>query len=196
VLIVNDNPYSEISFDGVEIPSILQVDGAKDVAVEFNSLSKTYNMTGWRIGMAVGNPAALDAIAQVKENTDTGLFTAVQHAGVAALEGPKMFIAENNAVYQRRRDLVVPALRRIGFDVALPKSTIFAWVKLPDGAKSAAFASRLLDLCGVVVTPGTGFGSYGEGFIRISLGIPDETLNEAMQRIESVADRLLDHKDA
>jgi LL-diaminopimelate aminotransferase len=190
VLLVNDNPYSEISFDGVQVPSILQVDGAKEVAIEFSSLSKTYNMAGWRIGMAVGNMSALAAIRQVKENTDVGPFPAVQLAGVAALKGPQTAVAEQNAVYQRRRDRVVDALRRAGLDVDPPKATFYVWAKLPDRVHSTGFAGHLLDLTGVVVTPGIGYGTNGEGYVRLSLATPDDRLDEAMQRIEKAADRL------
>lgn len=190
VLLVNDNPYSEISFDGVRVPSILEVDGAKDVAIEFSSLSKTYNMAGWRLGMAVGNESALAAIRQVKENTDVGPFPAVQLAGVAALEGPQTAVAEQNAVYQRRRDRVIATLRGIGLDAEPPKATFYVWVALPDGVRSTEYAAALLDATGVVVTPGIGYGSQGEGYIRISLATPDDRLDEALHRISAAAERL------
>lgn len=187
ILLVNDNPYSEISFDGVRVPSILEVDGAKDVAVEFASLSKTYNMAGWRIGMAVGNAAALAAMRQVKENTDVGIFPAVQLAGVAALTGAQTCVVQRNETYRRRRDLVVATLRRIGLHVDPPKATFYVWAGLPEGVTSTSYAARLLDLAGVVVTPGVGYGRMGEGYIRISLAVPDDRLSEAMARIESLA---------
>jgi LL-diaminopimelate aminotransferase len=190
VLLVNDNPYSEICFDGERVHSILEVDGAKDVAVEFNSLSKTFNMAGWRIGMAVGNATALAAMAQVKENTDVGIFTAVQHAGIAALAGPRTTVDEQNGVYQRRRDQVIATLRRIGLDVEPPKATFYVWAKLPEGVPSRTFSNALLDLSGVVVTPGVGYGRLGEGYVRLSLATADDRLSEAMNRVEAIADQL------
>lgn len=190
LLVVNDNPYSEIAFDGERVHSILEADGAKDVAVEFNSLSKTYNMAGWRIGMAVGNRDALAAMAQVKDNTDTGIFPAVQLAGVAALEGPRALIEQQNAVYARRRDLVVDTLRRIELTVDPPKATFYVWAKLPEGRESAAVAAQLLAEAGVVVIPGSGYGVQGEGFVRLSLSVPDDRLAEAMVRIEAAAPTL------
>jgi LL-diaminopimelate aminotransferase len=190
IVLVNDNPYSEISYDGLRIPSILEADGAKDVAIEFNSLSKPYNMTGWRIGMAVGNAAIIGAIDQVKENTDSGIFNAVQYAGIAALEGPQDIVADNIAVYQRRRDKIVEALRSIGLALDPPKATFYVWAPIPAGQTSIEFASRLLDLTGVVVTPGIGYGSQGEGFIRMSLSVPDARLDEAIGRIRGAADQL------
>ncbi|MFG1626122.1 LL-diaminopimelate aminotransferase [Kribbella sp. NPDC049227] len=190
VLLVNDNPYSEISFDGVRVPSILEVDGAKEVAIEFSSLSKTYSMAGWRLGMAAGNKSALAAIRQVKENTDVGPFPAVQLAGVAALEGPQTAVAQQNAVYQQRRDRVIETLRGIGLTADPPKATFYVWAKLPDNVRSTEFAAALLEATGVVVTPGIGYGSQGEGYIRISLATPDDRLDEAMHRIKESAGRL------
>ena len=190
IILASDNPYCEIRYDGYETTSALQVQGAKDVVVEFNSLSKPYNMTGWRIGMAVGKGDIIAAIDQVKENTDSGQFNAVQYAGIAALEGPQDIIQKNIAVYQRRRDLVVKTLREIGLDVQPPKATFYIWAPIPRGTTSMDFAGRLLDLCGVVVTPGIGYGSLGEGFIRISLSTADARLEEAMNRILKVKDQL------
>ena len=190
VVLVSDNPYSEISFDGVYIPSILEAEGAKDVAVEFNSMSKPYNMTGWRIGMAIGNAQIIGAISQVKENTDSGQFNAIQYAAMAALDGPQDIVARNLAVYKRRRDLAVESLRAIGLDLQPPKATFYVWAPIPTGTTSMDFAGRLLDEAGVVVTPGIGYGSRGEGFIRLSLSVPDARLEEAMARIKKVKDKL------
>jgi LL-diaminopimelate aminotransferase len=187
VLLVSDNPYSEISYDGTRVPSILEVDGAAEIAIELCSLSKTYNMAGWRIAMAAGNASALAAIRQVKENTDVGPFPAVQLAAVAALDGPQDSVAASNEIYRRRRDLVVGTLRRAGFDLQPPQATFYVWARIPGRATSTDFATRLLDLSGVVVTPGIGYGSRGEGFVRLSLAVPDDRLVEAMRRIESVA---------
>jgi LL-diaminopimelate aminotransferase len=191
IVIVNDNPYCEIAYDGVKIHSILEAEGAKDVAIEFNSLSKPYNMTGWRIGMAVGNPQLIAGLDQVKENTDSGIFNAIQYAGIAALEGPQDVIAENIAVYQRRRDLVVETLRLIGLDVEPPKATFYVWAPIPEGTTSNEWAGRLIELTGVAVTPGAGYGSQGEGFVRLSLSVPDDRLEEAMGRIRDAREELL-----
>jgi LL-diaminopimelate aminotransferase len=192
IILVNDNPYSEIAYDGLRVPSILAADGARDVAVEFNSLSKPYNMTGWRIGMAVGNAQLIGAIDQVKENTDSGIFNAVQFAGIAALEGTQDIVAENVATYRRRRDLVIETLRSIGLAVDPPRATFYVWAPTPTGTGSIEFVSRLLDLTGVVVTPGIGYGIRGEGFIRLSLTVPDARLAEAMDRIRGVGDKVMD----
>jgi LL-diaminopimelate aminotransferase len=183
VILVNDNPYSEIAFDGYRTASILQAPGAMDVAVEFNSLSKPYNMTGWRIGMAVGNPDLIAGMSQVKENTDSGIFNAIQYAGIAALEGPQESTRELIRVYQRRRDLVLETLRGIGIDPDTPKATFYVWSPTPNGMSSADFAAEVLDKAGVVVTPGRGYGEHGEGYFRISLTVPDARLEEAMARI-------------
>ena len=191
LVIAYDHPYSEIAFDGLRIHSILEVDGAKDVVVEFNSLSKPFNMTGWRIGMAVGAAGLISAILEVKENTDTGVFAAVQHAAIAALDGPRDFVARNIEVYRRRRDVVVDTLRGLGLDVASPKATFYVWSPIPRGVDSMAFAARLIELTGVVVTPGVGYGALGEGYVRISLSVPDDRLQEAMDRIEKVRDQLM-----
>jgi LL-diaminopimelate aminotransferase len=184
VILVNDNPYSEIAFDGYRTASILQAAGAMDVAVEFNSLSKPYNMTGWRIGMAVGNPELIAGMSQVKENTDSGIFNAVQYAGIAALEGPQESTRDLIAVYQRRRDLVLDTLRSIGIEPDVPKATFYVWSPTPSRSASADFAAEVLDKAGVVVTPGRGYGEHGEGYFRISLTVPDARLEEAMARIK------------
>ncbi len=184
VILVNDNPYSEIAYDGYRTASILQAAGAMDVAVEFNSLSKPYNMTGWRIGMAVGNPDLIAGMSQVKENTDSGIFNAVQYAGIAALEGPQEPTGDLIQVYQRRRDRVLETLRTIGIDPDTPKATFYVWSPTPNGMKSADFAADVLEKAGVVVTPGLGYGQHGEGYFRISLTIADARLEEALARIQ------------
>lgn len=185
VILVNDNPYSEIAFDGYRTTSILQAPGAMDVAVEFNSLSKPYNMTGWRIGMAVGNPELIAGISQVKENTDSGIFNAIQYAGIAALEGPQDSTRALIELYQARRDRVLATLRSIGLDPDTPKATFYVWSPTPSGMSSADFAAEVLDKAGVVVTPGRGYGERGEGFFRISLTVPDARLDEALERIRT-----------
>jgi LL-diaminopimelate aminotransferase len=183
LLLCHDAAYSEITFDGYVAPSILEAPGAKDVAVEFGSLSKTYNMTGWRVGFAVGNAGAIRALATVKTNLDSGIFNAVQRAAVAALNGPQEHVEMMKAVYQKRRDLVVGALGDIGVAIEPPLGSIYVWVPAPGGRTSAEFATELLDEAGVVVAPGTGYGPNGEGFVRISLTVADERLEEAMRRI-------------
>ena len=183
LVVVNDNPYSEICFDGFRPPSIMAADGAKEVAVEFNSLSKPFNMTGWRIGMAVGAPHLIAAMSQVKENTDSGVFNAVQYAAIAALDGPQDGLERLRQLYQRRRDLTLDTLRAIGLNPDTPKATFYIWCPTPNGMPSIDFAAEVLDRAGVVVTPGIGYGSQGEGFFRISLTVPDARLEEAMQRL-------------
>jgi len=185
-MIASDAAYSEITFGGEASPSILQVDGAKDVAVEFHSFSKTYNMTGWRIAFAVGNPEILRCIETVKSNVDSGVFQAVQLAAVKALElGPEN-IEERRAVYQKRKDLVVSALEGMGCGVYPPRGAFYVWAGVPQGYSSIDFAAGLLEKSGVSVTPGAGFGAAGEGYFRISLTVPEEDLSEAMQRMAAL----------
>ena len=188
ILIAHDTAYSENVYDGYKAPSILQVDGAADVAVELFSLSKAFNMTGWRIGFAAGNASAVAALNEVKENIDNGSLRAVQAAAAEALNQAETLLPEINAVYQRRRDLVVAALNAAGWDLASPKATIYVWAPVPRGyaGDSGAFAGDLLDRTGVMVTPGRGYGQWGEGFFRISLSYPDDVLKEAMDRIVSM----------
>ncbi len=185
IIVCSDNPYSEIAFDGYRPLSFLEVPGAKDVGVEFNSLSKPYNMTGWRIGMAVGNDDIISAMATVKNNIDSGVFNAVQHAAITALlKTPDSQIDQLNSIYQKRRDMVYETLTGIGIKVRKPKATFYMWCKVPNGYTCAGFASHLLEKAGVVVTPGAAYGSYGEGYFRISLTVPDARLAEAMDRIK------------
>jgi LL-diaminopimelate aminotransferase len=183
LIVCNDFPYSEIAFDGYRPDSLLAVQGAKDVAIEFNSLSKPYNMTGWRIGMAVGNRDIIAAISQVKENTDSGVFNAVQYAAIAALDGPQENVEQMTDVYKQRRDLVVKTWRSLGIAIEPPKATFYVWSPTPQNMPSAQWAERLLEVAGVVVTPGLGYGSLGEGFFRVSLTIANCRLEEAMRRI-------------
>ncbi len=185
LIVCSDNPYSEIGFDGYRPLSFLECKGAKNVGIELNSLSKPYSMTGWRIGMAVGNPDVINAMAVVKSNVDSGVFNAVQHAGIAALNLPDSIIEKNLAVYQSRRDLVCSALESIGLKVNRPKAAFYLWVKVPDGRTSASFAAEVLDKAGVVITPGGAYGQHGEGFFRVSLTVPDRRLAEAVERIKN-----------
>ena len=182
--VCHDGPYSEVAFDGYRPVSFLQAAGAREVGVEFHSLSKTYNMTGWRIGMAVGNAAMIDALMRVKSNLDSGVPQAIQRMAIAALEGPQDCIEEHNAVYQRRRDRLVEALRALGLSVQPPRASLYVWARVPQGYTSMKFATRLLDDVGVVVTPGVGYGAAGEGYVRLSLTIPDARLEEGLRRLK------------
>ena len=184
IAVCYDNPYSEVVFEGQERLSFLSADGAKEVGVELNSLSKPYNMTGWRIGMAVGNPELIAAISKVKENTDSGIFNAVQYAGIQALRHETSNIDRMLAIYARRREKVLATLARIGIDFNPPKGTFYLWVPTPKGMGSLEFTNRLFEKAAVVVASGTAYGQYGEGFIRISLTVPDARLEEALARIE------------
>lgn len=181
--LLHDACYTEVTFDGYVAPSVLQVDGAMDLAMEFHSLSKTANMTGWRVGAAVGNPDMVDALMRVKSNIDSGSSQAVQEMGIAALNLPQQWIDANNAVYRARRDRVVAALNEIGLDASTPQATLYIWTRVPDGFTSASFAERLLEECDVVVTPGASYGAAGEGYIRLSLTIPDDQIDEGIRRI-------------
>jgi LL-diaminopimelate aminotransferase len=185
IAVCHDGPYSEVAFDGYRPVSFLQAEGARDVGIEFHSLSKTYNMTGWRIGMAVGNARMIDALRRVKSNLDSGIPQAIQRMAIAALDGPQDCIAEHNAIYQRRRDRLVEALRSLGLRVRLPQASLYVWARVPQGFTSASFAERLLDDLAVVVTPGSGYGACGEGFVRLSLTLPDERLEEGLRRLKN-----------
>lgn len=186
LLLLHDAAYCEITFDGFVAPSVLQVSGAKEVALEFGSTSKSYNMTGWRIGWAVGSADAIKALGVVKTNVDSGQFTAVQRAAIAALEGPEDHLDEIRATYQRRRDVVVQALNGLGWSLKPPLGSCYVWAPVPDGDTSTSFANRLLDRAGVFVAPGNGYGERGEGYVRFSLTVPDDRLSEAMDRIATV----------
>ncbi|HEX9015533.1 MAG TPA: LL-diaminopimelate aminotransferase [Chloroflexota bacterium] len=185
LLVCHDNAYSDVTYDGYRPKSFLQVPGAKEVGVEFHSLSKSYNMTGWRIGMMVGNASVVSAVGRVKTNIDSGIFQAVQYAGIAALTGDQEWMAERNAIYQRRRDLVISTLREIGIEAPVPKASLYIWAPVPSGQTSLSFSLKLLDELAVWVTPGVGFGPSGEGFFRISLTTPDSRLEEAMRRLRT-----------
>jgi LL-diaminopimelate aminotransferase len=183
ILIVHDNAYSETTYDGYVAPSFLATPGAKEVGVEVFSLSKGYNMTGWRCAAILGNAEAIKTYWRLKTNVDSGLFEAVQLAGAAALRGPRKQIEEMCRIYERRRDLVVDALRDIGVEVESPRGTIYIWAPVPDGHTSTSFAERVLEEAAVVVSPGSMYGPSGEGFFRISLTTPDELLTEAVKRL-------------
>ena len=182
--VLHDGPYSEVAFDGYRPPSFLQAEGAREVGIEFHSLSKSYNMTGWRIGMAVGNAETIDALMRVKSNLDSGVPQAVQRMAITALEGPQDCIEEHNRVYQRRRDRLVAALQGLGLRLTPPKASLYVWARVPDGETSTAYATRLLDEAGVVVTPGVSYGPSGEGYVRLSLTLADAQLDEGVRRLE------------
>ncbi len=182
-LVVHDNAYSETTYDGYVAPSFLATPGAKDVGVEVFSLSKGFNMTGWRCAAIAGNADAIQTYWRLKTNVDSGLFEATQLAGAAALGGPQDAVAEMNAIYARRRDLVVAALADIGVEVSAPRGTIYVWAPVPKGHTSTSFAELVLEEAAVVVSPGSMYGPSGEGFFRISLTTPDERITEAMGRI-------------
>jgi LL-diaminopimelate aminotransferase len=185
ILICHDAPYTEVAFDGYSPPSFLETEGAKEVAVEFHSLSKTYNMTGWRIGMAVGNEKAVNALFRLKSNLDSGIPQAIQKAAIHALLSTQENIGIQNAIYQKRRDRLVKALNDIGLKVMVPKASFYIWAKIPSGYTSVEFTASLLDKANVAVTPGTGYGSAGEGYIRLSITVPDDRIDEGIQRIRS-----------
>jgi LL-diaminopimelate aminotransferase len=185
ILVVHDNAYSETTYDGYVAPSFLATPGAREVGVEVFSLSKGYNMTGWRCAAILGNADAIKTYWRLKTNVDSGLFEAVQLAGAAALRGPRKEVEEMCRIYARRRDLVVDALADIGVDVEPPKGTIYVWAPVPRGHTSASFAELVLEEAAVVVSPGSMYGPSGEGFFRISLTTPDELLREAMQRLRA-----------
>jgi len=188
VVIAHDLAYADVAYDGYRPPSILEVDGAKDVTIEFNSLSKAFNMTGWRVGMAVGNATVIDALTRVKSNLDSGIPQAIQQMAMTALEGPLDAVEEHNAIYQRRRDRAVEALRALGLRLDPPKASLYVWARLPASEhNSGDYAQRLIEATGVVVTPGRGYGEAGEGYIRISLTIADDRLDEALTRLERFA---------
>ncbi len=185
VAVIHDGCYTEVAFDGYRPPSFLEADGAKEVGVEFHSLSKTYNMTGWRLGMAVGNAELIEALRVVKSNLDSGVPQAVQRMGIAALCLGEDVIDERNAVYQGRMDRVVEALRSIGLSVERPRASLYVWARVPEGYTSAEFSERLLDERDVLVSAGSGYGEYGEGYVRLSMTVSDEGVDRAVDRISS-----------
>jgi LL-diaminopimelate aminotransferase len=186
IVLAHDAPYTEIAFDGYRAPSVLQYEGARDVAVEFHSLSKTYNMTGWRVAMCVGNSEVVKLLGQVKTNVDSGVFQAVQLAGMEAMREPEGELEARNAVLRRRQVMVREALAAIGIEVPLPRATFYLWARVPPGFDSIGFAARVLDEVGVNITPGVGFGPSGEGFFRVSVTAPDARVEEACERLRSL----------
>ncbi len=185
IIICHDAAYSEIAFDGFKPPSIFEVEGAKDVAIEFHSLSKTFNMSGWRIGFVCGNHELIEGLAKVKSNIDSGVFSAIQKAGIAALDNYDRHIKSVTKVYEERRDILVDGLNSLGWNVKKPKATFYVWAKVPPRYTSATFAKALLDKADIVATPGNGFGVHGEGCIRMALTVDKRRIKEALDRIKN-----------
>jgi len=186
IIVCHDAAYTEIAFDGYKPLSFLEAEGAKEVGIEFHSLSKTFNMTGWRIAFAVGHSDIVSGLGKVKTNIDSGLFQAIQEAGTEALNHLDTPLPEIIEVYERRRDVMVKGLREIGLEVEWPKATFYLWIQVPRGYTSAQFATLLLEQCGIVVTPGNGFGEAGEGYIRMALTVDEARLREAIERLKRI----------
>jgi len=187
IILAHDFAYGEITFDGYKAKSFLEIEDAFEVCIEFNSLSKTFNMTGWRIGFAVGNPEILKGLLKVKTNVDSGVFQAVQEAGIVALRSDDSVIESICSVYQERRDVLVEGLREIGLKVEKPKATFYVWCEVPEGYTSVEFTKKLLNEAGILVTPGVGFGEYGEGFVRFALTRDVETIKKAVERLKNIS---------
>ncbi len=190
ILVCHDAAYSEIAFDGYRPPSFLEVAGAREVGIEFHSVSKTYNMTGWRAGWAAGNAGAVEALGRLKSNLDSGVFQVVQYAAIAALNGPQDGVQSLCEMYRERRDLVVDTLNDLGWRLTRPRATFYIWAPVPAGHDASSFAEMVLEKAGVVITPGTGYGTYGEGYFRISLTLPTPRLVEAMERLRGCLSRV------
>jgi LL-diaminopimelate aminotransferase len=186
IIVCHDAAYSELAFDGFRPPSFLQADGAREVGIEFHSLSKTFNMTGWRIGFAVGHPEIVSGLGKVKTNIDSGVFQAIQEAGIEALNRLETPLPEIIQTYERRRDVMVKGLREVGLEVDWPKATFYLWIQVPKGYTSARFATFLIEQTGIVATPGNGFGEAGEGYIRMALTVNEMRLKEAIERLKQI----------
>jgi len=183
LLLVSDLAYSEMGFNGFKPGSVLEIPGAKEVTIEFHSLSKTYNMTGWRIGMAVGNAEAVGALATIKSNIDSGAFKAIQFAGIEALTGPQDCVEDNKRIFEERRNILYDGLASLGWKFEKPRATFYMWVPVPKGETSASFAEKLLEQCGILVVPGNGYGPSGEGYVRFAITIPKGRIAEAIRRL-------------
>jgi len=183
ILVVHDAAYSEMAYDGIKPLSFLQVPGAKDVGIEFHSLSKTYNMTGWRIGWAAGNSSAIEVLGRFKSNVDSGVFQAIQYAGIEALRGPQDCVDKSNEIYTERRKIALAGLERMGWKVNPPQASFYFWAPVPRGYSSASFAELVLEKTGVIITPGNGYGEYGEGYFRIALTVDKVRMQEAFDRM-------------
>lgn len=189
ILLCHDHAYSEMAYDGYKPPSVLQVPGAKDIAIEFHSLSKSYNMTGWRVGFAVGSSHGIKGLGQVKTNVDSGVFKAIQRAAIAAYSTSEQELQAVMSVYQNRRNIIVEGLQSLGWEIEAPKATLYVWAKVPQGYTSTEFVTLLLDKCGIIVPPGNGYGAAGEGFFRIALTVADERMHEAIKRMKEAGIR-------
>lgn len=186
IIVASDVAYTEMSYDGYKPMSFLEIDGAREVGIEFHSLSKTYNMTGWRIGFAVGNPSLVGGLGKIKTNVDSGAFQAVQEAAIEALEASQESVEQMKLVYQERRDVLVSGLKECGLEVENPKATFYVWITVPKGYNSAEFTAHLLSKAGIVSTPGNGFGEAGEGYVRMALTVDKNRLKEAVDRVKKV----------
>lgn len=194
ILLCHDAPYADVCFDGYRAPSLLEIPGAKDVAVEFNSLSKSHNMAGWRVGMAVGNASAIAALLQTKSNIDSGIFLAIQDAAAAALTGDQSWIPARNAEYERRRDAMYDVMvNLLGLEVALPSASLYLWPKVPSGITSVEFTDGILMATGVSMTPGSAFGAHGEGYLRVSLGQTTDRFMTAVERLKGLKHEEVPH---
>jgi len=189
ILLCHDHAYSEMAYDGYKPPSVLQVPGAKDVAIEFHSLSKSYNMTGWRVGFVVGSAHGIKGLGQVKTNLDSGVFKAIQRAAIAAYSTSEEELQAVMSVYKNRRNIIVKGLQSLGWPIEPPKATLYVWAPVPQGYSSAEFVSLLLEKCGIIVPPGNGYGAAGEGFFRIALTVADQRMHEAIQRMKDAGIR-------
>jgi LL-diaminopimelate aminotransferase len=186
IIVCHDAAYSEVAFDGYRPLSFLEVDGARDVGIEMHSLSKTYNMTGWRVGFAVGNAQILAGLATIKTNLDSGVFMAVQDAAIAALAGPDDCVEAMRRIYQRRQEVTLAGLNEVGLQAERPHATFYLWVPVPAKYTSSALTTRMIREAGVVPTPGVGFGNHGEGYIRLSLTVDDQRIQEAIERLKKM----------
>ncbi|MBO0351863.1 pyridoxal phosphate-dependent aminotransferase [Phormidium pseudopriestleyi FRX01] len=189
ILLCHDHAYAEMAYDGYKPPSVLEVPGAKDVTIEFHSLSKAYNMTGWRIGFVVGNAKGIQGLRQVKSNVDSGVFKAIQRAAIAAFSTTEEELQSVISVYQNRRDILIQGLQSLGWPISPPKATLYVWTPVPPGYSSAEFVTVLLEKCGIIVPPGNGYGAAGEGFFRIALTLPEERLIEGIHRMKDAGIR-------
>lgn len=189
ILLCHDHAYSEMAYDGYKPPSVLQVAGAKEVAIEFHSLSKSYNMTGWRVGFVCGSAVGIQGLGQVKTNVDSGVFKAIQRAAMAAFQTTEQELQALMQVYQRRRDIIVSGLQSLGWPLTAPQATLYVWAPVPPGYSSTEFVTLLLEKCGIIVPPGNGYGAAGEGFFRIALTVPDERMQLALERLRAAGIR-------
>ncbi|MCT7988182.1 pyridoxal phosphate-dependent aminotransferase [Laspinema olomoucense] len=189
ILLCHDHAYAEMAYDGYKPPSVLEIPGAKDVTLEFHSLSKAYNMTGWRIGFAVGNAKGIQGLRQVKSNVDSGVFKAIQRAAIAGFSTTEEELQSVISVYQNRRDILIQGLQSLGWPISPPKATLYVWTPVPPGYSSAEFVTLLLEKCGIIVPPGNGYGAAGEGFFRIALTLTEERIIEGIHRMKDAGIR-------